>query len=155
MNRISNVSKLPVAEKLIDRDQLIACYDDLNALWKKAEDDLATMRVCVPVKVRVKTEYGEYICNGGNPEPSWSEVMFLGWRRLHKDWRICVGVRREDCGHPETDWVWKPLAECSVEDRIECAAHFRALKDEVAKAREKLIPKVIEAIACLSESVAK
>ena len=149
-NRTSSVSANGRPRK---PDELLSSYEELNALWKQAEEHLAAMRVSVPVEVEVKAEHGEFVDAGSGPEPTCHLTTYLGWRRLQKDWRLCRGVLRDDFTDHDPVWHWKPLAECPMEDRIELAEHLPELKNRMKKARLELIPKVKAAIAVLTQAL--
>jgi hypothetical protein len=126
-------------------DPLVAHYDELNALWKQAEEELAAMRVPVPVEVMVEP--------GASEDGRLERTEYLSWSKMEKDWRLCFLVKFLD----RTDGVtmeWKPVAECPMEKRIELAAHYGKLKAKMNEAREKYIPHVGAAIASLKQALA-
>ena len=129
----------------------VAYLDELNALWKQAEEELAALRVSIPVEVEIKAEYGAYA--GNAKEPDWHETLYLGWRKLAKDWRLCVGVLRDHLDGEEPKCEWKPIAESPKEHRIELAEHFPKLKAKVKEARQKLVPQAAAAIASLKQAL--
>jgi hypothetical protein len=135
-----------------DRDSVAAYLDELNGLWKQAEEELALMRVSVPVEVEVKAEYGGHLFSQDG-EPSWHDTVYLGWRKVMKDWRICVGVLTDHLDGEKHPCQWKPITESPKERRIELAEHYPKLKAKVKEIREKLIPKAAAAIALLKEAL--
>jgi len=148
MQRISSKS---VNGRPANPDPLISCYDELNGLWKQAEEQLAAMRVSVPVEVEVKTGYGAYSPNAD--EPDYRKTEYLGWHKHQKDWRICLGVHQEEMGDGSESWEWKPVAECPMEHRVELAPHFHELKAKMKEARQRLVPQVAAAVASLKEAL--
>lgn len=133
-------------------DPVAAYLDELNGLWKQAEEELAAMRVSVPVEVEVKSdEYGAYADNA--KEPDWRETQYLGWRKLEKDWRLCVGILRDHSDGEKPKCEWKPLAESPKEYRIDLAEYYPKLKAKVKEARQKLVPQAAAAIATLKKAL--
>jgi hypothetical protein len=132
-------------------DPLLARYDELNALWNKAEEDFSAMRVphCVPHEVR-RVSYGppEENC------PPHDVVTFLQWDRYNNQWRILVAHHvYYDTGGDEAGDV-KPVAESPMDVRVKMAAHLGELRRKMKDAREAYIPEVAEAIAQMKQALA-
>jgi hypothetical protein len=136
-----------------ERDPIADYLDQLNALWKQAEEELAVMRVSVPVEVEVKAEYGGVFDAGSGPEPSWHKTVYLGWRKVMKDWRICVGVLTDHLNDEKPACQWKPIAETPKEYRIGLAEHYPKLKAKMKEDRQQLIPQAAAAIASLKQAL--
>jgi hypothetical protein len=134
-------------------DPVAPYLNQLNALWKKAEEELVAMRVSVPVEVEVKSEYGGVFDPGSGPEPGWHETVKLGWRKVVNDWRICVGILKDHFAGEKPTWKWKPIAESPKERRIELAEYYPKLRAKMKEVREKLIPRAAAAIASLKQSL--
>jgi hypothetical protein len=135
-----------------NRDPLIACYEELNSLWKLAEEELAAMRVAVYVEVPLSRSRSG---GGSDPDnPEWRETYCLCWCKPDKDWRLCLGTTRGYMDNQE-EWHMRPVAECPMEDRIELAKQFPALKAKMEEARQKMIPLVSDAIAALKNALSK
>jgi hypothetical protein len=134
-----------------NQDPIASYLDQLNALWKKAEDELAAMHVSIPIEIEIKAGYGAY--SDQADEPDWHETVYLGWRNMGKEWRLCVGVVREYMGDDKARSEWKPIAESPKEFRIELAEHYPKLKTKVKDEREKLIPRTAAAIASLKQAL--
>ncbi len=136
-----------------NRDPLIAGYEELNALWKQAEEQLAAMRVSARVEVPLPLKrFG-----GGTPDdPEWEKTDFLSWCKPDNEWRLSLSTVHRDLVHNcEDGWSARPVAECPMEDRIALAKHFPALKVAMEEARQKMIPVVADAIATLKKAVSK
>jgi len=136
-----------------DRDPVAAYLDKLNVLWKQAEEELAAMRVAVPVEVEVKKEFGGVFDAGNGPEPGWHKTLCLGWRKVMKDWRICVGTLTDHLDGVKPPCQWKPIAESPKEYRIELAEHYPKLKAKLKEVRENLVPQAAAAIAALKQAL--
>jgi hypothetical protein len=136
-----------------DRDPVAAYLDQLNGLWKQAEEELAAMRVSIPIEVEIKSEPGGFFDAGSGIEPGWHETLYLGWRKVMKDWRICVGTLTNHLDGEKPTCQWRPIAESSKERRIELAEHYPKLKAKVKEARQKLVPQAAAAIASLKQAL--
>jgi hypothetical protein len=136
-----------------DRDPVAAYLDELNALWKQAEEELAALRVSIPVEIEVKAESGGVFDAGSGPEPSWHDTVYLGWRKLTKDWRICVGILTDHLDGEKPMCQWKPIAESPKERRIELSEHYPRLKAKMKEVRQKLVPQAAAAIALLKQAL--
>lgn len=116
-------------------------FDRLNAVWAEKEKELIAMNVPMDV-------WHEYKSLGPRAEDGNGETYLIGvtrWggkRRLVWSWYDW---------HREFDPETKPIVEAALEDRLEAAPHFEALREKVIEAAEKAIQKVEEAIAALSK----
>src|SRR5579872_1290427 len=138
MNRAFSPSPSLNGQPPNDRDPVATYLDQLNALWKQAEEELAAVRVSIPIEIEIKTGYGAYSDNA--VEPDWHETLYLGWRKVMKDWRICVGTLTNHLDGEKPTCQWKPIAESPKERRIELAEHYPKLKAKVKEARQQLVP---------------
>jgi hypothetical protein len=136
-----------------DRDPVASYLSQLNALWKEAEDELLYMGVAVPVEVEVATQCGGVIDAGRGPEPTWRDTVYLGWRLLKKEWRLCVGVRRDHVDGEPATCQWKAIAESRLEHRIGLARHYPKLKVRMQEAKEDAVPQALAAIAFLKQAL--
>ncbi len=134
-------------------DPIASNLNELNSLWKQAEEELATQHVSVPIKIEIKTEYGGFYDAGSGPEPAWRDTIYLGWRKAAKDWRLCVGMLTDHLDGEKPTCEWKPIAECPKEYRIEMAKHYAKLRTKVEEVRDKLIPQLAAAVASLEQAL--
>jgi hypothetical protein len=129
------------------RKELFARYDQLNALWLKAEERLTKHHVPRPVQCIYA------LPNTGEPEDQGlPEAVCLGLQKVKGKWRICYGVYWFSA-QPDADWL--PITECSAEIRVEAARHLPKLEKAAVESAEKFIPKVDEAIQQLAEALGK
>ncbi len=129
------------------RTELFARYDQLNALWLKAEERLTKNHVPLPVEhiyARYDSVEQQYYGVGG--------CECLGLQKIKGKWRICYGVYWFS-SQPDADWV--PITECSAETRVEAAKHLPGLEKAVIESAEKFIPRVDDAIQALTEALAQ
>jgi hypothetical protein len=154
MNSVNHVPlRKPKTPPHTNRDPLVAAYDELNALWKQAEEQLAAMRVSVWVEVELPVIRGGGA--GSSDFHEWDERDSLCWGKPDKEWRLCISTTRTyNIDNREDEWGIRPVAECSMEDRIKLVQHFPALKAKMVEARQKLIPVVADAIAALKNALA-
>ena len=134
-----------------DRDSVAAYLDRLNGLWKQAEEELAAMEVAIPVEIQIKEEYGAF--SDTADEPDWHDTVFLGWRKPAKEWRLCVGILRNDLSGAKPTWEWTPVAESTRERRIELAEHYGTLKVKLKELRKKIATQAAAAIASLEQAL--
>jgi hypothetical protein len=82
----------------------------------------------------------------------------LGLVKVRGDWRLCLGdFVRNDCNpHPadsDEPLNWKPVLDCSVEERVRTAPHIAKLREEIVVSAEHYITKVDEAVGHLSRAL--
>jgi len=69
----------------------------------------------------------------------------IGLMKYRSDWRICHGVYADmHEGGPDD---WKPIMECSVEERVNAAPHIGKLRKKLVESAEKYVAKVDKAVA--------
>jgi hypothetical protein len=103
--------------------------DELNALWKRAEEVLSATKIGVPVSVDVP--------------PAGDEVGFrLWWRRHGAVWRICV------CEEPEE---WVPVSDTRHALKVRAAHHLVPLMRQLEMARDQAIADLRRAIGAMIE----
>ena len=129
-------------------DALIDAFDELNALWKQAEEEFSAMRLPTPVSVPIFE--GDF---GPDEGPSYgTETESLCWMKYQNQWRLCWHLKIvPDHDFPKEDW--KPVAECPMERRVELAEHLSALKKKMNEAKVSYRPKVQKAIALLKQAL--
>jgi hypothetical protein len=117
-------------------------YDEIEALWTKAEEDLKRFRI----PHRVEHCYDSNYDCGGYPEH-----RALWWARYGKGWRIVHEVRiaysEIDDGRPDESCEWKPITECPLDVRLSMISEFENLRRKVIEAAEKAVPTLDEAIS--------
>lgn len=150
MNRAFPPSSSPNGQPK-ERDPVAAYLDQLNILWKQAEEELTAMRVSIPIEIEIAAGYGAYAQNAD--EPDWHKAVYLGWRELMKGWRICVGTLTDHLDGAKPTCQWKPITESPKERRIELAEHYPKLKAKLKEARQNLVPQAAAAIAALKQAL--
>ena len=128
------------------RETLFGRYDELNALWLQAEEQLTQFHIPRPVY----HQFDEYQ-DPGNP-PGAMTSKYLSLQKVKGKWRICYGLCDDWCDH---DYGWTPITECSAQVRVEAARHLEKLREKVVKSAEDFIPKVDEAIKTLAAAVGR
>jgi hypothetical protein len=126
------------------RKTLFSRYDQLNALWLQAEEQLTQLHIPRPVSHK----YAEYQ-DWDQPNGAITS-KYLGLQKVKGKWRICHGICEEWC-QPEP--YWTPIIECSAESRVEATKHLDGLRKAVVESAERFIPKVDEAINALAETL--
>jgi hypothetical protein len=114
-------------------------YDQIEALWTEAEEDLKRFRVPHRVEHRYYSDY----------EHGYPEHHGLWWTRYGKGWRIVHEVRTAysevDDKRPD-ECEWKPITECPLDLRLAMIAEFENLRKKVIDAAEKAVPALDDAI---------
>jgi hypothetical protein len=115
-------------------------YDEIEALWNKAEADLKRFRV----------PRGVEHCYDSDYEHGFPIHCALWWVRHGKGWRICHEVRTAysevDEKRPD-ECDWKPIIECPVDLRLRMIPEFEHLRRKVIEEAENAVPKLDEAIS--------
>jgi hypothetical protein len=133
------------------RKELFARYDQLNALWEKAEERLTRFHV----PTAVQTISVDYCDEDGNPDsdPDSGALGFcLGLQKIKGKWRICYG---EYYSPNQREADWQPITECSAEIRVDAVRLLPHLEMAVVESAEKFIPRVDSAIQSLTEALGK
>ncbi|MFU7559530.1 hypothetical protein ACMFWY_12715 [Roseiconus sp. JC912] len=79
---------------------------------------------------------------------------YVGMIKLKGGWRLCYALDHEHYNYPDETISWKPLVECSIEERIDAVPHIGVLREAIVKSKESLVPeleKAIESVAKLTE----
>jgi len=128
---------------------LTARLEQLNLGIEKQEGELKAMMIARDTQYCYRT--AEELDGGRTVgEHSWH----IGMIRLKGGWRLCHAAHYFHYQGFEEDIAWKPLVDCSIEERIEAVSHIGALREEIVKSKESLVPeleKAIEAVAKLTE----
>ena len=127
------------------RETLFGRYDELNALWLQAEEQLTKFHI--PCFVYCK--YDEY--QDPADQPGFMTSKYLLLQKIKGKWRICYGLVDDW----DVDHGWTPITECSAHVRVEAARHLDKLREKVVKSAEDFIPKVDEAIKTLAAAVGR
>jgi hypothetical protein len=115
-------------------------YDEIEALWEQAEEDLKRFRIPHAV---------EY-CYDSDCESAYPIHYRLSFTRYGKGWRICHETLIEYSiggSHQRDELETKPIVECSLDVRVAMIHHFEALRKKVIEAAKNAVPKLDEAIS--------
>jgi hypothetical protein len=126
------------------RQTLEEFYEQLDRKWREAEDLLLSLRVPAPVTQTIRTAEPEF--------PRASRYRHkLGFLKHYGRWGLCYGVCAED--DPQ-DQYWTSIHRCSIEQRVQAAQAFPALRDQMLQAAERYTDTVAQALSLLSGSLA-
>ena len=118
-------------------------YEQLDALWQSAEEDLKRFRLHTPVRTLPFNPVPVFPDNENGP----CEYEVLGFLRIGKGWRICFGVGAEGCNNPRDEEVqWTPISDCAIDRRIEAIPKFEELRKLVVETAEQSVPKLDTAL---------
>lgn len=121
-------------------------YDQIEALWEQAEEDLKQFRV--PHRVE-HCYYSDY-------DHGYPFHQSLWWTRYGKGWRIVHEARTAyseiDEKHDD-ECEWKPITECPLDLRLAMIAEFGNLRKKVVEAAEKAVPTLDEAISSFRKTL--
>lgn len=126
-------------------DCLSPRYNLLNAKWELAEKKLKAMQAPRHVWIVYHSEPGD----PGKPD-EYQVNDCLGLVRYRGEWRLCHASYIDSDGTP-TDW--KPIIECSGEERVAAAGFVLKLREEVVCSAEKFVARVDRAIELLTEAL--
>jgi hypothetical protein len=128
-------------------------YEQLNQLWAEAESRLKAMQVpryawviCKHVPIDPEDQYSADYCD------------CLGLVKYRGEWRLCSGSCVLDDFHPQLPGTeqptnWRPISDCTVEERVEAAPHLGKLREAIVVSAEHYVAKVDEAIAQLTTAL--
>jgi hypothetical protein len=147
-NRIASAAKKPVTPGEQNENQIIAAlagrYDQLDALWQHAEEDLKRFRLHTVVATTPFKRFPLFDTPDGSGP---SEYHFLGFLRCGKSWRICYGISQDSPnGYEDEQPRWTPISDCSVDVRIETIPVFEELRRKVVETAEQSVPKLDRAL---------
>lgn len=128
-------------------------YDQLDALWKRAEDDLKRFRLHSLVQTGHFKSFPLFQDDLEGKGPH--EYHFLGFLRCGKGWRICYGVSRDAPNGVEDETCWTPIGDCSVDVRIEAIPVFEELRKKVVETAEQSVPKLDTALETFRRILAR
>lgn len=131
-------------------EALTTRLEQLNAAIEEHETRFKTMGLARDAKHVYRShsmEDNQRNCIG---EVNW----YVGMIKLKGGWRLCYAHDHEHYSYPNDTVSWKPLVECSIEERIDAVPNIGALREAIVKSKESLVPeleKAIEAVAKLSK----
>jgi hypothetical protein len=125
------------------RTQLFDRYDQLNALWQKAEERLTKNHIPRPVE----HIYSEFDLVEGDPNAGigWH---CLGLQKIKGKWRICHGTYCYSQSGPDD---WTPIVDCAAPIRVRTTKYLLDLEEAAMKSAETFVPVVDEAIKTLAK----
>jgi hypothetical protein len=127
------------------RKELFSRYDQLNALWEKAEEQLCKNHI----PREVLFPFNSFDMNPG--ERNAQILQCLGLQKIKGKWRICY-VEFPDRCECALEW-WTPIIECSAEIRVQAAKHLSAFRKYTIEQAEAFVPEVDDAIQQLSSAL--
>ncbi len=148
----------PLKSRLLQAKQsLNDWYDALNRAWQEAEETIVSMNVGREVAVHLFDDEPEYVRDpdtGDDIVASPVYSHYLAFLKHHGKWQICYGtvpVGWDWCN--EYVHSWKPIRECSKEQRVEAAEDLPRLLATVVEEAEKVSAEVEGAVGLLKEAV--
>ena len=127
------------------REALFGRYDQLNSLWMRAQEELTKLHIPRPVSYSYRSYKEDYY------DPSTQVDFCLGIQKIKGKWGICHAIDHPCDGDYDPEWT--PIAECSVEVRVQAAKYVPQLKEAVVKSAETFIATVDEAIGELNNAL--
>jgi hypothetical protein len=130
------------------RTELFLRYDAINDLWRRAEEQLTKYHIPRPVFY----EFPDDPDPEEDLEPGIPGIQCLALAKFNGKWRILFGCypdaedRRELGG-------WKPIVDCSAQERVEAAKHFPGFRLAVIESAEEFISEVDGAKQTLAEAL--
>jgi hypothetical protein len=143
-----NQNEAPATEEERNRlatESLAKSLDKLNAHLAAVEKKLRGM-MKFPLHVTVR--YNERDDDQNTGAAVWE---LLGIIRRGGEWRLCLAHDADVALSVD----WKPLIECSLEERVQASDQIDALRLEIIKSTEQYVSKVEGAVSKLSSVLAK
>lgn len=125
-------------------DSLNVRLGQLNLLIDKKEAELKSMMVARDTVLCFHDYQDENDDRGEHQH-------LLGMIKQKGGWRLCYCFHYESFGHPDREVRWKPLVDCSIEERIQATKHIEKLKGRIIDEKEKLMPELENAIENLAQ----
>lgn len=94
------------------QEALASWYDQLNGIWKSAENELRAIHLSQPAWVCFRAETWE--SPDGNPAFDREIEHCLAYVKVDGDWRLCYSLA--ESGDPESHSP-KPVLDCSLKQR--------------------------------------
>jgi hypothetical protein len=116
----------------------------LQACIESHEERFRQMRIFC--EVRFKYDHWEEIENGS---PVGEHQQLIGLVRINGKWRLCHANHYFDFSD-DFPVDWKPLVDVAIVDRIRAIEHIEALREELIRSKEALLPEIEQAIAKLA-----
>ena len=127
--------------------------DELNDLWEQAECELASLHASQPSEIKVRCEYRGAFDDEGSLEPGGDRTYRLGWGKVQRDWRICVGTVIDYSEEGRPILHWKPVTKCPRQLQVELADHYPRLRELVKAEGQKIAPRAVAAIESLKKAL--
>jgi hypothetical protein len=146
----------PVQSRLLRAKQLLGeSYDALNRAWQEAEDVIVSTNVGKAVAVYLCYEE-QYECDpesGQQIRVSPGFDHYLGFLKHAGSWQICYGRCLEGFDWWEEHCSWRPIHQCSKEERVLAAKEIPQLLAAVVEEAEQVAAEVEAAVAVLNEAI--
>lgn len=127
-------------------EALATRLNQLNVAIEHQEKQLKAMMIVCDTQITYRT--GDEIQGGQQVgEHSWH----IGVIKLKGGWRLCHATQYEHFHGAWDEQVdWKPLVDCSIEERIEASSHIAKLREAIVESKQKLMPDLEKAIESLA-----
>ena len=128
-------------------------YDQLNSLWKKAEEQVKRFMVSSEVKhiYRTDVDYSD----PRSVEEDMAQYHCIAWAKAKGSYRLCYGYfdDRWAMHEPDASYDFTPILDASLEIRKACVPFFSDLRTKVVEAAKESIPELDDSIAQLSQAL--
>lgn len=146
--QMSEKFKMTIDERNEELNEALTTrLEQLKAVIENQESQFKTMRLACDAKHAYRSEAIEDDQRNCIGEINW----YVGMIKLKGGWWLCYAKDREHYSWPGESIDWKPLVDCSIEERIDAVPHIGALREAIVKSKESLVPELEKAI----ETVAK
>lgn len=138
---------MTLAQRAVDaRTALFSRYDQLNALFTEAEEELTKHHLPRGVEFSYRQNFDEQ---------GQGMAYAVGIQKVKGKWRLCHTSYYYPHGYYEGDYEWTPLVEAGAETRVHAAGHVAKLKEKIVEELEKFVSETDAAIKQLRASVAE
>jgi hypothetical protein len=126
--------------------------DHLTGLLREWEKRLIGRQQPRHVIYVYQTDYGN---SDPNDPPYDNEHYCIGIAKYAGKWRLCLGEYNEFQHYfQDVPISWRPITDCTMEERIRVAKYVTELEREIVKTGEEMLPKLDEAICHLEDGLA-
>ncbi len=143
--------KMTIDERNDELNEALATrLEQLNAVIEEHEKQFKAMKLARDAMHAYRSHTMEDDHRNCIGEINW----YVGMIKMKGGWRLCYANEHEHYNWPDESIDWKPLVECSIEQRIDAVPHIKTLREAIVKSKESLVPeleKAIVAIAKMSE----
>jgi hypothetical protein len=118
--------------------------DRLTELWREIEKKL----------IDLQQPHLAYYLYDEEEYSGFKDGHCIGIAKYAGKWRLCLGEYHEDYSWDKVSISWRPITDCTKEERISAAQYVKKLKQKIVETGEQILPRLDEAIRHLENQLA-